>query len=568
MRLVLLACLLPASALAATGGPDAFGYTWIDSNEPGGPSYSYPSGGTNLAVANDGFATVTLPFPVTFYGASYTSLDVAQDGVISFGGGAPPYTNSCLPAFSAPTLAPLWDDWDSGGDNIRTITSGSEPNRVFYVKWTGIENIANNNITARFVVRFAEGSAAFEIHYNEVAEWNGDDAADHATIGIEAPGLGHLQFSCDSGGLTNQYAVRYEVTCADADADGFMNCEGDCADLDPLVNPGAFDTCGDGLDTDCSGADNADDDDGDGYQDIDCGGNDCGDQDGSVHPGGIDTCDGIDTDCDGAIDNADQDGDGSIGCDDCDDLDGLRHPSAVEICSDGLDQDCSGADAVQDGDGDGYLNALCGGNDCDDTAHNVHPGVVEICDGLDEDCSGTPDDTDADGDGSTFCDDCNDNDATVSPLLADQCGNNIDDDCSGFVDDRDADGDGYLSADCAGPDCDDGNAAVNPIATEICDGVDTNCDGILLPEDPDCVPVGDDDDSTAGDDDDSAAGDEDSTPGDDDTSGDDDDATLMGDDDDSAGGIAGGACDCSTGGSAAGLSFVLLPLLLRRRRLV
>ena len=38
---------------------------------------------------------------------------------------------------------------------------------------------------------------------------------------------------------------------------------------------------------------------------------------------------------------------------------------------------------------------------------------------------------------------------------------------------QDADGDGYLLAD----DCDDTNAAVNPAATEECDGFDNNCDG-------------------------------------------------------------------------------------------
>ncbi len=39
-------------------------------------------------------------------------------------------------------------------------------------------------------------------------------------------------------------------------------------------------------------------------------------------------------------------------------------------------------------------------------------------------------------------------------------------------DSADADGDGYV-----GDDCDDGNAAVNPDAAEVCDGVDNNCDG-------------------------------------------------------------------------------------------
>jgi hypothetical protein len=48
---------------------------------------------------------------------------------------------------------------------------------------------------------------------------------------------------------------------------------------------------------------------------------------------------------------------------------------------------------------------------------------------------GTGDVTDADGDGAAWCNDCDDGNAAVHPGATEICGNGIDDDCNGFVDD-------------------------------------------------------------------------------------------------------------------------------------
>lgn len=51
----------------------------------------------------------------------------------------------------------------------------------------------------------------------------------------------------------------------------------------------------------------------------------------------------------------------------------------------------------------------------------------------------------------------------------------------------DDDNDGYFLNSCGGNDCNDNNANINPGATEICDGVDNNCNGII---DEVCTPLG------------------------------------------------------------------------------
>jgi len=100
--------------------------------------------------------------------------------------------------------------------------------------------------------------------------------------------------------------------------------------------------------------------------------------------------------------------------------------------------------------------------------------------------------------------DCDDSDPAVNPAAVEVC-NHVDDDCNGLVDDGlpmydwypDWDGDGYGDAsatpeeDCQlvpdhvlnSDDCDDTDAAVNPNATEVCDGQDNDCDGTVDEDD-------------------------------------------------------------------------------------
>ncbi len=270
------------------------------------------------------------------------------------------------------------------------------------------------------------------------------------------------------------------------------------------------------------------DGDGDGVNDED----DCAPEDNTVYPGATEICDGIDQDCDGEADDGstgtylDADGDG-VGdaaitnvCDagvvsagDCNDGDASVYPGAAEVC-DSIDQDCNGQvddgspgtylDADGDGVGDAAITNVCDtgvatGGDCDDADNTVYPGATENCDdAVDRNCDGSVSFADGDGDGVAACLDCDDTNASAYPGAAESC-NSIDDDCDLEIDEdavdglsafMDADGDGYggdsitaceLPADTVSTDgdCDDDDDTINPDASEICDGVDQNCDGTI-----------------------------------------------------------------------------------------
>ena len=264
----------------------------------------------------------------------------------------------------------------------------------------------------------------------------------------------------------------------DLDQDGYVDSCGDCDGNDPAINPGASEICGDGVDQDCDGADLPSDSDGDGFDDVACGGADCDDSSPAVNPTVTEVCDdGIDNDCDSVTpDLFDADGDGSDCATDCDDGNAFVAPGASEVCGDGIDNDCDAATIdLFDDDGDGADCAV----DCNDADATVYPGAPEIfCSGVDEDCDATTSDLgDGDGDGVACDADCDDTDPFVYPGALEFVCDGIDQACDGLGTEVDDDGDGVPQCQA---DCDDTDPTIYPGAPELCgDGIDQDCDGTV-----------------------------------------------------------------------------------------
>ena len=341
-------------------------------------------------------------------------------------------------------------------------------------------------------------------------------------------GIFHGQFeTCD--GIDNNCNNVIDEGYPDQDGDSVRNCidtdddddgdldDTDCAPLDASVYHGGPELC-DGKDNNCDGAVD------EGFADVDDDGlSDCIDDD--------DDDDGVDDGQDNcpSIANPGQhntDGD-QLGnaCDSDDDNDGIDDDgdgsgSEGDLpCPDGTSDSCDDncpfvANPGQgDADGDGVGNA-CDGDDDNDGINDdadcapldpsIHLYAAEVCDGKDNNCNNVIDEgfADSDGDQQKDCtdeDDDNDGDPDTSdcaPLnaavfnLADEACDGIDNDCDDETDEGQLDTDGDTVADCIDNDDDDDgdpdifdcaplDGAVSHLATEVCDGVDNNCNALI-----------------------------------------------------------------------------------------
>ena len=210
----------------------------------------------------------------------------------------------------------------------------------------------------------------------------------------------------------------------------------------------------------------------------------------------VESCDGLDNDCDTLVDEDNPEGggdcvaegEGACGA-------GLftcvggelvcvgSGEGTAEKC-DGLDNDCDGSTDEKnaegctayylDMDGDGYgllgtAACMCDAEgdhtaltigDCDDEHDTVHPGALEVCDGLDNDCNGVIDPNGIAGSEKYYQD--NDDDGYGNALVAAlQCGPTPE-----------------YPGQIAG-DCNDADPLVHPAMSEVCDGKDNDCNGVV-----------------------------------------------------------------------------------------
>jgi subtilisin family serine protease len=110
----------PGVGAMGAGGPDAFGYRYVDSDAPGGPTFEWneiaPVGVRLFGGADDSTTRVALPFPFAFYGQSYDSISVCTNGWLSFVSRESSLVNTDLPSAASGVpralIAPFWTDLD------------------------------------------------------------------------------------------------------------------------------------------------------------------------------------------------------------------------------------------------------------------------------------------------------------------------------------------------------------------------------------------------------------------------------------------------------------------------
>lgn len=210
-RLIILILFLSWNPCrGGSGGPDSFGYRWVDSSEPGGPAYQWTeirSLGYSPGWGDEQSWRVALPGTFLYYGVPCDSVYVCSNGYLSFSSPEASAYPTSIPNSDPPNglAAPLWNDLDpsdpaSGDIYCYYDTLGNK----YTVEWDSIVHFGTQHFySIQAVLDLSDYSLTF-LYRSAWPGWQSDAAStgieDHDGVaGLGIPG----------GNLANQYAVRF-----------------------------------------------------------------------------------------------------------------------------------------------------------------------------------------------------------------------------------------------------------------------------------------------------------------------------------------------------------------------
>lgn len=209
MKKIVLLAVLSAFAFsysdAATGGPDTYGYTWIDSNEGGGPTFNWidiTTSGTLVTGLTDDNSVAFVPMGMSFhyYWGDYNQLKIGSNGWLSFENTG--NIAHCFPAIPSPGgaadnfMAPFMTDLNfSGvGNPAEVYYFYDSVNEQFIVSYVNVpwwinsvpDYIGDNSF--QVILDATDSSITFQYQMTDPANFNNlGTCATDLVIGIEGP---------------------------------------------------------------------------------------------------------------------------------------------------------------------------------------------------------------------------------------------------------------------------------------------------------------------------------------------------------------------------------------------
>lgn len=191
----------------SSGGPDAFGYRWTDSDQPDGPVYQWQdisaTGTLVLSGCDDCSGNRPLSFAFPFYGNRFSQVNFTTNGWASFDNQSAQFSNFPLPSTSMPSnlVAGFFDDLTTSTGGVYFQDFGDRA----IIQYQNVALFSGGGNVTFQIVLHSDGE--IDLYYENMT-----GSLLSATTGIQnATGAVGLQVQYNTAYIKNHLAVRFRA---------------------------------------------------------------------------------------------------------------------------------------------------------------------------------------------------------------------------------------------------------------------------------------------------------------------------------------------------------------------